>query len=109
MRKQFPTTHAMTITQVQHDLLVLVDEVSRNETRVVVEQAGAPVAALVSVEDLRQLAEFDAQRAERRRVLNAIREKFRDVPAEEIEQEAEKAVAEVRAEMRAERQGSARA
>lgn len=71
-----------------------------------VEKAGIPVAALVSTEDLKQLAHLDAQRAERRRVVAAMRESFRDVPAEEIERETAKAVAKVQAEMRAEREAA---
>jgi prevent-host-death family protein len=78
----------------------LVNEVSRNETRVLVERAGIPVAALVSAEDLKLLARLDAQRAERRRVVDAMREPFHWVPADEIGREMAKAVAEMREEMR---------
>ena len=41
---------------------------------------------------------------ERAEVINQMREAFKDVSPEELEREAEKAVAEVRAEMRAERE-----
>jgi hypothetical protein len=74
---------------------------------VLVEKAGIPVAALVSAEDLKQLARLDEQRAERRRVVDAMREPFRGVPPEEIAQETAKAVDEVRDEMRQEREAAA--
>jgi hypothetical protein len=42
-------------------------------------------------------------------VLAEMREAFKDVPQEEIEEETNKAVAEVRAQMRAEREQAAKA
>jgi prevent-host-death family protein len=107
MHEPGPITNTMKISEVKNHLSSLVNEVYRKKTRVLVEKAGIPVAALVSTEDLRQLARLDAQRAERRRVVAAMREAFRGVPPEEIERETEKAVAEVKAEMRAEREAAA--
>ena len=63
MREQEPMTQTMKISDVKNKLSRLVNEVYRQETRVLVEKAGIPVAALVSARDLKQLAEFDAQRA----------------------------------------------
>jgi prevent-host-death family protein len=107
MREQQPMTQTMKISEVKNTLSSLVNQVYRKETRVLVEKAGIPVAALVSTEDLKQLARLDAQRAERRRVVDAMRASFRGVPPEEIERETAKAVAEVHAEMRAEREAAA--
>ena len=107
MREQEPMTQTLKISDVKNQLSSLVNAVYRKETRVLVEKAGIPVAALVSTQDLKQLARLDAQRAERRRVVAAMREPFRDVPPEEIERETAKAVAEVQAEMRAEREAAA--
>jgi prevent-host-death family protein len=104
MTEQEPSTQTMKISDVKAKLSSLVKEVYRQQTRVLVEKAGIPVAALVSVQDLQRLAQLDEQRAERRRVLESMREPFRGVPAEEIERETAKAVAEVRAEMAAERE-----
>jgi prevent-host-death family protein len=56
----------MKISDVKARLSSLVNEVYRHETRVLVEKAGIPVAALVSVEDLERLIRLDEQRAERR-------------------------------------------
>lgn len=68
-----------------------------------VEKPAIPKAAIDSTDEREQSALLDAQRAERRRVVAAMREPFRDVSPEEIERETAKAVAEVQAEMRAER------
>jgi prevent-host-death family protein len=106
MREQTPMTQTKTISEVKTSLSTLVIEVSQNETRVLIEKDGTPVAALVSAEDLRTLSHLDEKRAARRRVVDAMREPFRDVPPEEIERETAKAVAEVRAEMRAEREAA---
>jgi hypothetical protein len=57
---------------------------------------------------LERLARLDAQREERFAVVDRMRAAFADVPTEEIEREAAKAVAEVRAEMAAERKAHAR-
>jgi prevent-host-death family protein len=99
-------TEAMKISSVKSKLSSLVHEVSRGDTRVLVEQGGRPVAAIVSIEDLEQLIQLDKQRAERWQILEAMRAPFRGVPHEEIESEVAKAVAEVREEMRAEREAA---
>jgi len=70
----------------------------------IVEKAGIPVAALVSTEDLKRLNQFDRERAERFALLDELRAPFRDVPTEEIEREVDRALNEVRAEARAERE-----
>jgi prevent-host-death family protein len=107
MREQEPMTQTMKISDVKNTLSSLVNKVYRKETRVLVEKAGIPVAALVSAEDLKQLARLDAERAERRRVVAAMRGPFRGVSPEEIEQETPRAVSEVQAEMRQEREAAA--
>jgi hypothetical protein len=81
--------------------------VYRGQGRVVIERSGIPVAAIVSPQDLAALNRLDEQRAELAGVLAEMREAFRDVPQEEIEEETNKAVAEVRAQMRAEREQAA--
>ncbi len=110
MRDRAPMTQTMKISDVKSKLSSLVNEVYRKETRVLVEKAGMPVAALVSAEDLGRLARLDeAGEARERRfaVVDRMREAFKDVPPEEIERETARAIAEVRAEMAAEREGAA--
>ncbi len=107
MQPSEPSTQTVDISDVKDTIVQLVDRVSRGETRIVVEESGVPIAALVTAEDLKLLARLDEQRAERRRVVEAMREPFRGVSPEEIERETAKAVAEVREEMRAEREAAA--
>lgn len=107
MQDSKPTTRTVTISDIEDTIVDLVDQVSRGETRVLVETGGVTVAALVSSEVLKRLARLDDQRAERKRVVAAMREPFRGVSPEEIERETAKAVAEVREEMSAEREAAA--
>ncbi len=67
------------------------------------QRSGIPVAAIVTVEELRRLEQMDDRREQLFAVLTAISDKFKDVPPEELEREVNKAVAEARAEHRAER------
>jgi prevent-host-death family protein len=78
----------------------ILNGVFRGNTRVVVEKSGIPVAAVISAQDLERLNQLEAQREERFRVLDRMREAFKDVPPEEIEREVAQAIAEVRAERR---------
>lgn len=104
MSEQRPKSRTLGIVEASNQLPGLIDEIRRGETRIVIEDAGSPVAVVVSPEDARRLVRVDEIYAERRRVLAAMREPFQDVPDEEIEREVEAAAAEVRAEMRAERE-----
>jgi prevent-host-death family protein len=96
-----PTTQIMKISEVKQQLNRLVNQVYRRETRIMVEKSGIPVAGIVSAEDLRRLDRLDRERAERFKVLEEFGEAFKDVPAEELEREVGRALAEVRAERRA--------
>jgi prevent-host-death family protein len=96
-----PTTQTMKISEVKQQLNRLVNQVYRRETRVMVEKSGIPVAGIVSAEDLRRLDQLDRERAERFKVLEEFGEVFKDVPVEELEREVARALAEVRAERRA--------
>jgi prevent-host-death family protein len=104
MREQHPMTQTMKISDVRTGLNTLVNRVYHHETRVVVEKSGIPVAAIVSPEDLRRLNQLDEQDEQAWTVLNAMRAPFRDVPLDELEREVDRAVAEVRTEMRTERE-----
>ncbi len=100
MREQAPMTQTMKISDVKNTLSSLVNKVYRKETRVLVEKSGIPVAALVSADDLRRLDRLDRERAERFKILEEFGEAFKDVPADELEREVARALAEVRAERR---------
>ncbi len=104
MHEQQPVTQTMKISEVRGQFNSLVNRVYRKETRVVVEKSGIPVAGIVSADDLRRLDRLDRERAERFNVIDEMRSSFRDVPADEIEREADRTLAEVRSEARAERE-----
>jgi len=100
MRERDPMTQTMKASQARAEFSQLLNKVFRRETRVLVEKSGIPVAAIVSAEDLKRLQQLEAQREEDFKALDATRQAFQDVPAEELEREVGKALDEVRAENR---------
>ena len=104
MTKNERTTQTMTATDARQHFASAINQVARHETEIIVEKSGVPVAAIVSIEDYRRLKDQDAQRARRFKIMDEVRAAFADVPPEELEREAKKALDEVRAEMRAERE-----
>jgi len=93
-------TQIINVTEARQRWSQLLNQVFRSETRVVVEKSGIPVAAIISAKDLERFNRLEAQRAERFKVLDEMREAFKDVSAEDIEREVAKALAEVREESR---------
>ena len=91
-------TQVMKASDVRKEWSQLLNKVFRSQTRVVVEKSGIPVAAVISAEDLERFTQLEEQRQERFKALDKIREVFKDVPAEKLEAEINKAVREVRAE-----------
>ncbi len=75
----------------------VVNEVSRDKTRVVVEKSGIPVVGVVSAQDLAWLEERDRRLAELRRAMDDMRQQFQDVPPEAFDREVAQAVQEIRA------------
>lgn len=90
MSDQDPVTQSMTLSDLRGQLGTLVDRVARREARVVVEERGVPVAAIVSAEDLRRLDQFERDRAARFAIIDEVRAAFADVPVEEIERETDR-------------------
>lgn len=80
----------------------LTNSVYRNDARIIIEKSGIPVAALISARDLDRLRQFEKKREADFTVVDEIAQAFKDVPEDELQREADKAVAEVRAERRAE-------
>ena len=103
MSDQTPPTETITATDARQHFASVINRVARKQARILIEKSGIPVASIVSAEDMRDLANLDSQRVERYRILEAMRAPFRDVPPEEIEREAARSIAEVRAESREER------
>ena len=97
MRNRVPVLEKINASEARQQWSELLNRVYRRETRVVVEKSGIPVAALVSTEDLERLQQFDQQREQDLRVVNEIRAAFKSTAPEEIEQEAERALSQIRA------------
>jgi len=97
----------MTMTDAQRDFGSLVKRVSKKETRIVVEDEGEPVAALVSPDDLDQLKRLGSYREDPWRVIDEIHARNLDKTAEEVERDVAEAIAAVREEDRARRERSA--
>jgi prevent-host-death family protein len=105
MSRAIPETETMKISEVKAKLSSLVNEVYRQEKRILVEKAGIPVAAVISVNDLERLNQFERDWEERFRVVDEMREAFKDVPPDQIERD----VAAIVREMRDEREAARRA
>ena len=78
-------------------------QVSEHNTRIVVENNGFPVAAIISAEDLERFSRWESQRQANFGAITRLRQAFMDVPDEELAAEVDKAVAAAREELRAER------
>jgi len=108
MIDQDPATQTMKISDVKARLSSLVNEVYRKETRVLIEKAGIPVAALVSVGDLERLTRLDREWAAGTRALQEFSAAFQDVPVAELEERVAQIIAEGRARDGAERDNVAK-
>jgi prevent-host-death family protein len=91
-----PTSETMSLTEFQKRLDSLMGRVSRQETRIVVEENGVPVAGIVSLQDVQRLERLDRKRAGSCKAIEAVAAGFADQSAEDIEREVAKAIAEVR-------------
>lgn len=96
MAEPNPVTRTMTVSDIQDQLPRLVTAIDRHQTRIVVEAAGVPVAAIISIDDLERFARLECERDARFAVIDRMRDAFQDVPVEEIEQEAQRSVTEAR-------------
>jgi prevent-host-death family protein len=95
-----PMTQTIKASEAREQWSSLLNQVFRGETRLVVERSGIPVAAIISTADLAQLRRFEETRKRDAAILDELQAAFKDAPAEEVEREIAKAIAEVRAENR---------
>jgi len=100
MPEQEPVTQVIDVAEARARWSQLLSQVARSETRVVVEMSGIPVAAIISAADLDRFNHYEAERVKRTSVIDEARAAFKDVPADEIESEVARALAEVRKEAR---------
>lgn len=103
MQTKQSESRTMSASEVRSHWSEVVEDVHREGRRVIVERSGIPVVAVVSIEELRLLDRIWAARREEFRFLEEMWETFADVPQDVLDREVEKAVAEARAELRAER------
>jgi prevent-host-death family protein len=100
MPEREPMTKTMQASDARQQWNELIGKVSRKQTRVLVEENGTPVAAIVSPEDLDRLTQFDQEREADFAILDEIGAAFKDVAPEELEREVQHALSAVRAENR---------
>ena len=96
MAEREPMTQTINVTEARQKWSQLLKKVFRRETQVIVEKSGIPVAAIIAAEDLERFKRWEAQRAERFKILDRIGEAFKDETPEESERLAARAVAEAR-------------
>ncbi|MGH2616700.1 MAG: type II toxin-antitoxin system prevent-host-death family antitoxin [Thermomicrobiales bacterium] len=97
MGEHEPKTQTLKISVVKNTLSNLVNAVYRRQTRVLIEKHGIPVAAIVSVDDLRRLSQHEQESEDPFQVIDRVREAFKDVPDEEIERETDRIITRNRA------------
>ncbi len=103
MREREPMTQSMNASHVKRQFSELLTKVSHRETRVLIEEAGKPVAGLVSPDDLQRLNQLDAEWEEDWAVFDRIHARNRDKDPEEVERDVAEAIAEIRRKERAKR------
>lgn len=104
-----PKTQTMKLTDARQRFSELVNKVYRGETRILVEKSGIPVAAIISADDLDELARMEREREEDFKALDATRDAFKNVSDEELEREVTRAINEMRARNRERRERAAKA
>jgi prevent-host-death family protein len=100
MQEPGPMTKTMKASDARQQFSQLLNEVFRRESRVLVEESGIPVAAIISASDFKRLARLEAERNKDFAILDEMREAFKDVPPEEIERQVARALSQVREENR---------
>src|SRR3712207_6240231 len=88
-----PEVKKVQASEARQRLPELLNRVYQGKARIVVERSGIPVAAIVTVDELRRLEALDQDREELWAVVERMREAFKDVPPEELERETKRAVA----------------
>jgi hypothetical protein len=108
LRRLPAPTERMDVAGVPANLKRLIDEIAEQESRLILESDGAPIAAVIPLADLRRLLRLDERDREAWAAVEAMREAFRDVSDEEIERRTERIMAEIREEDRVARENIAK-
>jgi antitoxin (DNA-binding transcriptional repressor) of toxin-antitoxin stability system len=96
-------TRSVEAEDIRRSLPETLSAVARHGERVIVEEDGVAVAAIVSLDDLKQLARLDAERIERFAVFERIGAIFADEDPDESDRLSALALQEAREQMRRER------
>jgi PHD/YefM family antitoxin component YafN of YafNO toxin-antitoxin module len=88
---------AVSATTVRQEWSSIVERITQQHARILVEEDGTAVAAIVSVADLQHLSLLDEQRARFLAAMDRTQAAFADVPDDELAEEIEKALAAARA------------
>jgi prevent-host-death family protein len=91
-----PMTQTITASTARQEWSKILKKVFREETRIVVEKSGIPVAAIIPAGDLKRLDQLEKKRVEHFRILDEVKAAFKDIPEAEIEKETDKALSRVR-------------
>jgi hypothetical protein len=92
----FPTMRNLDIADAQAELAELASAVSGHEARVMLEQDGEPVAAIVSLRDLESILDIQRRWQGLREAQQEMAAGFADVPVEEAEAEIDRIFREMR-------------
>lgn len=98
MLGDMPETHVtqMTVDEPREALPGILDRVSKPRHRIAVVQDGEVVAAVVPADDLRKLDQYDREWDEGTEAIRAFSQAFADVPADKLEAEIGRIIAEGR-------------
>jgi prevent-host-death family protein len=105
MARRRPETQTVKASSARENWSKLLNQVHGGATRVIVEKDGVPVAGLISATDLERLQLLEAERERNFGILDEIRSVFEGIPDDELEEQIERALAEVRAERRSSHPG----
>ena len=89
-------TRRIAAAAARQNLSRLLSDVRQDEQPVIIERSGVPVAAMVPLSMLERDRRWNEERSNRLALLERLRRPFREIPATEIEREAEKAMTEAR-------------
>lgn len=85
----------MSESDLRKQLGELLERVSQDEDRIIIEKDGVPVAAIVPLSVVRDAELTERRRQNLREAFEATRKEMRDIPPDEIEREIAQAVADV--------------
>lgn len=99
MHRSVIPTIALKFTEARPRLSELLDRVFQLESRIVIRKGSIPVAAIVSIGDLRRLEQIDLERDAAFAVLDAIGTSFATASPEEIGDQVARAIADIRTDV----------